>query len=454
MISADEDENAIMMEDNLEVAAYVPRQLLEKITLLRDHIDENVTADEQIFRIVVSIYFNDNVFKETTNGTILKANSKIISVTIPGYSSDLPGVIPIFFRDHDTNRTSSCGYWNFEPDDKDMMPKWSFGGCSLAQQNDQLTLCKCSHLTPFSRLCMDIQHIESDGVLQKFIGEHTILALDTITAIGSALSLLGVIGIFTTASMFPTWRSTANSKILLQLSLAISIEMVIIFLDGPDINYNERSSKIQCTLLGGAFHYIILVTFMWMLVIAYLQFLRYVKVLGRLRPSRFILKASLLSWGLPLIPVIVFATVDYTMYHKQDNISDICYPHGTALYYGLLLPIGIVILVNMGSFLLIIYNVFSVPDNLTRSSDRDITLSQIRLSLFLFFLLGLPWIFGMMITIRAGNIFSYLFCLTAPLQGFILFVYFIIMDPIARKFWCSKCSKSEPSKNTIDMPFK
>nr|XP_019542504.2 uncharacterized protein LOC109413232 [Aedes albopictus] len=454
LIAADESESKIMMEDNLEIAAYVPTQLLERISLLNEHIGEENDTSQHILRIVISVYFNDNIFKETANGTILRANGKIISVTIPSHSSDLPGEIPIFIRDQDRDQTSSCGYWNFEPDDNEAMPKWSFGGCKLADQYDGITLCKCSHLTPFSRLCMDIQHIESDHVLQKFIGQSNIFTLDVITSIGSALSLLGVLGIFVTAFLFPTWRQTAHSKILLQLSLAITFEMIIIFLDGPDINYNEQSGKIQCTLLGGSFHYIILVTFMWMLVIAYLQFLRYVKVLGRLRPSRFILKASLLSWGLPLVPVIIFAAVDYTLYHKQDNISDICYPHGVALYYGLLLPIAVIILVNMASFLLIIYYVFRVPSNLTRSSENDLTLSQIRLSVFLFFLLGLPWIFGMMITVGAGKIFSYLFCITAPLQGFILFVYFIIMNPIARKFWCSKCSKSESDKNTIDIPLK
>ncbi|EJY57968.1 AAEL017167-PA, partial [Aedes aegypti] len=454
LIAADEDENEIIMEENLEIAAYVPAPLLEKISMLNEHIGDENGTNQNVLRIVISVYFNDNIFKETTNGTILRANGKIISVTIPSYSSDLPGEIPIFIRDHDRNQTSSCGYWNFEPDDNEVMPKWSFGGCKFAHQHEGIMLCKCSHLTPFSRLCMDIQHIESDNVLQKFIGERNIFTLDVITFIGSALSLMGVFGIFITAFLFPTWRQTAHSKILLQLSLAITFELIIIFLDGPDINYNDQSGRIQCTLLGGSFHYIILVTFMWMLVIAYLQFLRYVKVLGRLRPSRFILKASLFSWGLPLVPVIVFTAVDYTLYHKQDNISDICYPHGVALYYGLLLPIAVIILVNMASFLLIIYYVFRVPSNLTRSSERDLTLSQVRLSVFLFFLLGLPWIFGMMITIGAGKIFSYLFCITAPLQGFILFVYFIIMNPMARKFWCSRCSRNELAKSNIDMPLK
>ncbi|XP_058826204.1 uncharacterized protein LOC131686081 [Topomyia yanbarensis] len=456
LIYADENEEEIMKEEGLEIAGYVPGGLLENIKLLNKQMNVTSTVNSEL-RIVISIYFNDNLFKETDNGTILRSNSKIISITVPGCGSDLPGDLPIFFRDANSSWNGSCGYWDFKQNEVNNMPKWSFRGCKLAQQNGSLSLCKCSHFTPFSRLITDIQYIESLGVSQHFIGDQANVVLDIITSIGCCLSLLGVGGIFMTALVFPMWRTKANSKILLQLSMAIAIEMIIVFLDGPDIDHDKQSSKIHCTLLGGAFHYIILVTFMWMLVIAYLQFLRYVKILGRLRPSHCILKASFMSWGLPLLPVVVFSTYDYTNYHKRNNVSDICYPHGPALYLGLLLPISVIIIANVSCFLLILYNVFYAPDNLQRSTDKHSTFSQLRLSSFLFFLLGLPWIFGMIITFRAGPIFSYLFCLTAPLQGFVLFIYFIIMDPTARKLWGLKlleyrCSKS--STHNLNMSMK
>ncbi|XP_055634874.1 uncharacterized protein LOC129774865 [Toxorhynchites rutilus septentrionalis] len=459
LIYADELEDDVFLEENLEIASYIPRHLLEKIQQLNEHIDVNTTLAGSALRIVISIYFNDNIFKETTNGTILRSNSKIISVTVPGYSSDLPGELPIYFRNNDDQLVSNCGYWEFEPVDADSMPRWSYKGCSLARQLGNVSFCKCSHLTAFSRLCMDIQNVDSRNpeVSQTLVIDSVKISLDIITAIGCALSVMGVAGIFVTATLFPTWRSTSNSKILLQLSSAIAIEMIIIFFDGPDINYNDHTSKVYCTLLGATLHYVILVTFMWMLVIAYLQFLRYVKVLGRLRPAHWILKASIWSWMAPLIPVSIFTTFDYTLYHKQDNFSDICYPHGPALYYGLLLPISVVILINLISYSLIICSVFSVADNPTRFSDRDLTYSQLRLSSFLFFLLGLPWIFGMLITVKAGEVFSYLFCITAPLQGFILFLYFIVMDPIARKMWRAKfmsCYCGKQLKKSFDMTVK
>ncbi|XP_055524184.1 uncharacterized protein LOC129717919 [Wyeomyia smithii] len=456
LITADESEADIIKEPGLEIASYIPTVLLENILLLGETV-ANDTIDTKPFRVVVTVFFNDRIFREVNNGSVSRANSKIISITVPGFGSDLPGELPIFFHDTDTNRTSSCGYWDFNANEVDAMPAWSQRRCYLAEETSDVSLCKCSHLTSFSRLCRDIQYIETVGVSQKFICDQANVVLDVITAIGCTLSLLGVAGIFVTAALFPSWRATANSKILLQLSTAIAIEMFIVFLDGPDIDRDKESSRVQCTLLGAAFHYIILVTFMWMLIIGYLQFMRYIKVLGRLRPSHCILKASILCWCLPLLPVVLFATLDYTHYHKQNNSTDICYPHGPALYFGLTLPISMIILTNATCFLLIIYNVNRIPDNLQRTTDKRLTFSQLRLSSFLFFLLGLPWIFGIMITAGAGSLISYLFCLTAPLQGFILFIYFIIMDPTARKLWSLKlvdyqCSKTD--KKNIDMCHK
>ncbi|XP_055586326.1 uncharacterized protein LOC129738997 isoform X2 [Uranotaenia lowii] len=485
LLSTDESESDLMATENLEIASFVPQELLDKIFLLRQQINAvidvtdgdgnpNGTLAETIsepvdvprpppLKVVITVYFNDHIFRETSNGTIRRAGGKIISVSIPGYGSDLPGELPVLIRSEAVGNGSSgeglCGFWDFDPVDQGAaddngMPRWGSRGCTLgdSREDEGLYLCKCSHLTSFSRLILDTQVIETVGISQKYIGVETNEFLDLITTIGCSFSLLGVAAIVLTAFLFPSWRSTANSKILLQLSVALGIEMIVIFLDGPDIDLSEgnNSTEIRCTLLGASLHYIILVTFMWMLVIAYLQFQRYVKVLGKLRPSRCILKATLLSWGLPLVIVLTFVGIDYTLYHKKTSISDICYPHEEALTVGLLVPITIVIIANMTSFVLITYNVFSVPQNLTRSSERDLTVSQLRLSLFLFFLLGLPWIFGMMM-ISGQIVFAYLFCFTAPLQGFILFIYFILMEPTARKLWAIKLKLRDPKSKNAEM---
>uniref|UniRef100_A0A182PUA1 G-protein coupled receptors family 2 profile 2 domain-containing protein n=1 Tax=Anopheles epiroticus TaxID=199890 RepID=A0A182PUA1_9DIPT len=461
---ANQSEEELLGEEDLEIGSFIPQHVIEGLdelseALTKSEEEEDPDAVEDVtvtpangewrepvkpsvpMRIILTIYYNDHAFRETRNGTIARPNSKIISVSLPGYGSRMPDEIPIYTRELTRDLPGRCGYWSFEPvDNGTEFGHWSYDECRLLNTSGSVTLCGCFHLTSFSRLTKDIQMVETVGVSQKFIADQATLALDIITAIGCSMSLLGVLGIFATAVLFPTWRAKASSKILLQLSCAIAVEMVIVFLEGPDID-QHRISRIECALLGGLFHYIILVTFMWMLITAYLQFMRYVKVLGRLRPSHFILKATVCCWGGPLLIVTVLLSVDHTLYLKRDNVSDICYPHGSALWYGLLLPIGLIIFVNLISFVIVLYHIFTIPSNLTKTADHAMTLAQLRLSVFLFFLLGLPWIFGMLTTGTEDKLFAYLFCLTAPVQGFVLFIYFVVMDPTARRFWCRKLQR-------------
>ncbi|XP_050075397.1 uncharacterized protein LOC126562845 [Anopheles maculipalpis] len=453
---------SLLAEEDLEIGSFIPQYVLESLdelnaafttpdeeedpetvdatTLPTSETAEDPLSAPKLLRIIITIYYNDHAFRETRNGTIARPNSKIISVSLPGYGSRMPDEIPIYTRAQTRELPGRCGYWSFETDNTTEFGHWSYDECRLLNVSGPLAVCGCFHLTSFSRLTKDIQMVETVGVSQKFIADKGTLALDIITAIGCSMSLLGVVGIFATAILFPSWRAKASSKILLQLSCAIAVEMIIIFLEGPDIDQN-RISQIECALLGAIFHYIILVTFMWMLITAYLQFMRYVKVLGRLRPAHFILKATVCCWGGPLLVVTLFLSLDYTLYLKRDNLSDICYPHGTALWYGLLLPIGLIIFVNLISFVIVLYHIFTIPNNLTKTADHAMTLAQLRLSVFLFFLLGLPWIFGMLTTGTEDKLFAYLFCLTAPVQGFVLFIYFVVMDPTARRFWCRKLQR-------------
>uniref|UniRef100_A0A182FIT6 G-protein coupled receptors family 2 profile 2 domain-containing protein n=1 Tax=Anopheles albimanus TaxID=7167 RepID=A0A182FIT6_ANOAL len=496
---ANQSQQALLEEEELEIGAFLPQSVLDGLSTLYSAMqptveqeqeqpavpadeEEEEEQEEQVsqattdpplvqaetmqpppVRIVIAIYYNDRAFRETRNGTIARPNAKIISVSVPGYGSRMPDEIPIFTRESSNRRPGNgtdpgrCGYWSFEARSEDQFGRWAYDECRLVGESGPRKQCACYHLTSFSRLTMDTQLVESVGVSQKLIADQGTYALDVITAIGCSLSLLGVLGIVATATLFPAWRTKASSKILLQLSGAIAIEMIILFVEGPDIDL-RHVSRIECALLGSTLHYIILVTFLWMLVTAYLQFQRYVKVVGRLRPAHFILKATALCWGLPLVPVVGFLATDYALYLKRDNLSDICYPHGAALWYGLLLPIATIVLLNLGSFLAVLYHICTIRRHernpVAKAPDHDLTLAQLRLSVFLFFLLGLPWIFGMLTTGTEEPLFAYLFCLTAPVQGFVLFLYFVVMDPVARRLWLvrlRRCRTTRAAGNDTDM---
>lgn len=451
LLYANQSSSELLAEENLEIAAYVPQNLLERLDETRDLGNEterendndadNLNKKAPDVKVIVSIYYNDVLFKEYKNVTHAKSGGKIISVSIPGYGPNLPVLLPIFVKSYNfTNDTSStCGYWSFG-----YRPGWSDDGCEYGGRSgndkDPIIMCACSHLTHFSYLILGtyVHTVRTEGEV-TMVEMHQ-EALDLITLLGCSLSLMGIFGIVITAVVFKSWREKPSSKVLLQLSAAIGLQMILLLFINTEYSamtliLEER--RYACIALGALLHYSVLVAFCWMLITAYLQFMRYVKVLGPTRSSRFFLKSFLVGWATPLIPVLLVMIIAPTSYvHSVETTNHgICYPSGMALYLGVMLPIAMIVLANLIIFLLVIYNILIGPGGKLRTNERDLTLSQLRLSVFLFFLLGLSWIFGFLASTKAGIIFSYLFCATATIQGFVLFVYFIILDPSTRKLW-------------------
>lgn len=427
-------------EDSLEIASYFPDELLNRIDEIRQ-LTMNVTDP---LKIVIKVYYNDAIFKESSRVSSYKSQSKIISVTIPGHDQNLPLLLPIMFKKSNDSQKSDddvCGYWEFQPNGTySESSEWLEEGCEflgISKYDPTLALCGCSHLTHFAYLIMGT--FTHDVMEDVRITKAHKRALNTITLLGSILSISGIVGIFITAFTFRTWREKASTKVLLQLSFAIALQMIIISCFSTEkytYTLDTPAEKHACIALGSSLHYSVLVTFSWMLITAFLQFKRYVIVLGNLKPERFFLKSFFVGWGMPLIPILTVLVVDPYLYIPE--IFGICYPQGLAFYFSVLLPVGLIVIANLIIFIFVIYNIVKVgwsTSGTSRKSEHNMALSQLRVSIFLFFLLGLTWIFGLLASSQATLVFSYLFCLTATIQGFVLFIYFIVMDPITRKLW-------------------
>uniref|UniRef100_A0A1A9UJW6 G-protein coupled receptors family 2 profile 2 domain-containing protein n=1 Tax=Glossina austeni TaxID=7395 RepID=A0A1A9UJW6_GLOAU len=442
--------NELLNEWNILMGTYVPEliwQRLDEISILL-----NQTIDERPHpKVVIKIYANDKFFQEnkTIANQMVSGKGKVISISIPGHDTDLPDIVPLVLKINDeinnnsvggedrwlingAERDQACSYWNYE--------KWVKDGLlflKLSDANDTI-LCGCTHLTPFAYLVGTRNNLpvnsEEDIIVAKIHQE----ALDVITIFGCSLSLFGILGIFLTACVFRTWRKKINSKVLLQLSVAIALQMVLFCFVNTERNTQHLiSNKMfsSCIAIGASLHYSVLVQFCWMIIIAYLQFKRYVQIFGNTRPKRFLVKSTLIGWGLPLVPIILCLSLDSESYIPIETSNPICYPTGLSLYLAIVLPVVLVILTNLSIYLFVIYNILSSPAGSIRQSEKGLVLSQIRLLILLFFLLGFTWVFGLMSAMKVGLVFSYLFSLTATLQGFVLFVYFIIMDPVTRRMW-------------------
>lgn len=415
-------------DKDLIIGSYLPKSML--------NILRNIT-------VVLTVFFNDSLFQsieDLPEERFFKTNGKVISITILGLDdrSNLPSEIPIFFK---SNKIidSKCGHWSLTAS----MAGWHSNGCYLKEiiTNDfqRLAVCECSHLTHFGYLISSFMN----DLYQ--IHEHK---LTIITIIGSSFSLLGTIGIFLTAAVFPKWRKKLSSQILIHFAASISLEMFLMIY----INLDEcipsiiANNKIACVALGSILHYSVLVMYFWMLIIAYFQFKRYVVVFN-FNITHLLLKSTIIGWGVPLLPVITTLIADYTLYYpaNEENTS-FCYPTESAFYFGVVAPIALIFTLNSFAFLAVLVSIYRGIINsrcLAQANKFRMRLSQIRLSAFLFFTLGMTWIFGFLSKIESDCylVFSYLFCITSTVQGLVLFLYFIVLDPYVRSLWLNYLGK-------------
>ncbi|XP_062124820.1 uncharacterized protein LOC133837923 [Drosophila sulfurigaster albostrigata] len=434
-LQSSHDIQELVSEPNLEFATYLPEKLLDNLNRILNTV--NVTEKIKT-SIVIKIYSNDKLFQAQGIHDRRAVIGWVVSISLPGHSTQLPENLPIVFRtqkneflkDNISTETDPCRYWNYE--------NWAQDGIWLdlriQETHQDIVICQVSHLTPFAYLVgFNITNVDDDIEFSNRQVHDQVLNI--ITVIGCSLSLLGICGIFITAATFQSWRQKPSSKVLLQLSAAIALEMIILcFVSTEEYSLHLIINKIipSCVTIGAFLHYSVLVQFFWMMVIAYLQFKRYVQVFGRTRPTRFLMKSTLFCWGLPLLPVILVVLLDHNSFGK----GGICYPSGYALYFGVILPIAVIVIANFIIFCLIIHNILlSTTNPSIRHTEKTVVIYQIRLSVLLFFLLGFTWFFGFLSTMKAGILFSYLFCLTATLQGFVIFLYFIILDPVTRRMW-------------------
>ncbi|XP_024941267.1 uncharacterized protein LOC112494413 [Cephus cinctus] len=430
---------------DVEVATWLPRSLLNAstVTASASNFTQNNSTAFNASRVIVTLFYSDLVFNSAYTADTNFVDSRVVSVSIPGYGRNLPIPIPLLFKPltGTVRNSETCAFWDFEyvgVSPVSSYSAWSEEGCQNAGRtrdaSGELNICLCSHLTHFAQLVLG-----HNTVAQSKAGTISIQheeALEVITVIGCVLSMIGVFGILITAFIFKSWRKKPGTKVLIQLSLALGLEKFVI---GAIPLVDSVNYPIPCIVVGILLHYAILAEFSWMLVTAWLQFKRYVIVLGVTRPPRFLLKAAAFAWGLPFLIVSIVVAIDPEAYLPPAGVNiRICQVFGMAQYIGLLLPVCIVILLNVILFLRVMHSLLRTTRcNPSIENDTTLVYAQFRLGIMLFFLLGITWLFGVFAKMGAGLIFSYLFCITAALQGFVLFLFFIVCDPATRKLWYS-----------------
>ncbi|KAI8501640.1 hypothetical protein Bbelb_209110 [Branchiostoma belcheri] len=418
------------------------------------------TGDMQV-RLNFIVYGNSRLFQsnQTSAGTRTRVNSRVIASRVTGFefknlsSPVVTRYIPLVQNGTKTTvKNVRCVYWDFTA--AGGTGAWSAEGCAFAGIDNGRAVCHCNHLTNFAVL-MDIY-----GGLQSF-------ALDLISTIGIALSITGLSLTLLSYLIFKQLRQTRPQHILANLCIAL-LATLILFLAGIDATH----SPVGCTVVTFLLHYFLLAAFMWMAVEAFNMYLAFVIVLGA-HVSRLILKAAVFAWGLPLIIAIATLVVDvpstYPYGQETYRSTDICWLQGNQLYYGFLLPAGLVLLFNVIVYIVVIGKLVcgGRTDGRVADPESGATRQNLRIAMAVMVLVGLTWVFGFfMIRWPARNVFesfygtfgspndsartlswasdgrivfSYLFCIFNSLQGFFIFIFHCLRQKEVQNLWFKYC---------------
>ncbi|KAL5273254.1 hypothetical protein ACFFRR_000179 [Megaselia abdita] len=392
-------------DPDLDMATYFPEDL---ITFLNPSKNKN-------FRIIFKIYNNDNLFQTTKNTTPNQdVEDKVISISVPGYSTDFPeSFLPILFRIQ--GKHPGCYYWNYDT--------WVNGGIESTSTDPKFMYCQVNHLTPFTRITDVVSTVDKNSSNYK--------ALNVITQIGLSLSLLGVLGILASTYYIPEMRFSKSSKIMLQITIALLFEIILFFISGS--NSLQKNEKL-CITMGSLLQYIILVKFVWMTIIAVTNWLSWYSPFkyGMRRDTnenKIEVWLVVTGWIAPVIPV--FFTV---IFGNETGGLDFCFPSGNGKIWGFIVPMYTMFAVILVFFVLLMLEFQKmVNNNVSGNNKKEVIQLIIGNIKLLIFSMGIPWCFGALHMLFSGGevygtIFSYLFCIVVPLQGFFMFLFLVALN--------------------------
>ncbi|XP_072050044.1 uncharacterized protein [Amphiura filiformis] len=384
--------------------------------------------------IGVSFVVHNSDLLFPTNSTNQTVISDVISAIVVGVGNvqNLSEPVIIEFTVSETDREVQCVFWDFD------ILNWSTSGCESTSYINNRVTCHCNHLTNFAVLV---------DVTYRHTGTESNVILDTVTMIGCLVSIVALLITLFIFIGFRQLRFDSKGKrrvppqILIQLCVALLL-LYLVFYVGID----RVSNRHGCIIVAALLQYLILVSLMWMAVEAFSLYLNVVNCSRQPYPADFILKASFVAWGLPLLVTVISLVAGMSHYeHLKYCFVDMGHP----LYYGVALPIGIILLVNLVLFSKVMYRLWKKRNEATNTIPLKVLLKAFAMSIFM----SLTWLFGFLAVEDTKFAFSLIFCLLNSFQGLALFILFCalqedvktIFGTYVRKLLCTMSAQQPKS---------
>ncbi|XP_028412665.1 adhesion G protein-coupled receptor L1-like [Dendronephthya gigantea] len=386
----------------------------------RDALPKNSGA------VVVVVWYktlNSFLTKNIYDGNNYAIKSRIISASVRPEATRIPFKEPVRIHWKENvfvmkNDSKSCVYWKPELHDN----LWKSDGCKRVDSLDNDLICECDHLTAFATM---------DTWERDLLSKAEQESLEIISTIGCSLSLVGVI--LTVLAHAVLWKrlhkiadSKVPSKVLMNLCAAIGMTDILAVLAGP-----ARKNELFCITVSILLYLSVLALFGWMLCQGIVIYLKLTHVYGSLNlGGRYMKTFYAIGWGFPVFIVALLVGLNDRIDFKSKQG---CWCRaGGVLFWTFIATIGIILLINLFVFVLALRKALSTSEVRTTLSDPDNKLRRTRKGLIgsgtLLPVLGLTWVFALLVFNRDTIAFKYLFAIFNSIQGLMIFVFFVLLN--------------------------
>nr|XP_026690957.1 uncharacterized protein LOC100184291 isoform X5 [Ciona intestinalis] len=316
--------------------------------------------------------------------------------------------------------------------------------------------CQCdSKYNPYSEEIEEQQQGSTFSCLVKEVYFPSAKVLSIVSKIGLWISLFGVFLTFVIYISIKQLRNRQPTIFILNICVCLFI-VYITFLFG----IQATETKTTCDASAMILHYALLAFWFWCGANTLNLYKLIVKVFGSpdtLTPC--VLYST--CYGLPLLIVGINAgatifTTDLSLPEGEDSNyrhSAKCWLRHYSLYFGFLLPMGLIILFNVVVFVLVISKLTCKRDKIRSSkSQKNSAKEGLSLAVTLCFMMGFAWIFGYFLLIDGDlkliEVMSWLFTLFNAGQGITIFYFNCLKQNQARRLWLdpllAQCCNKKP----------
>ncbi|CAL1274115.1 unnamed protein product [Larinioides sclopetarius] len=351
----------------------------------------NISVIFTLYSDLTSIFAANEAQNESDSSGVL--NSAIVSATVSQNRKPRPISRPVrILMEHllPKPNDTACVFWNMQRNE------WDTEGCRVESGNDTYSVCSCDHLTNFA-LLMDYQGLLDDVDQIPF---------HYITLVGCILSIISLsicVVVFSCYSYHSKHAWGLRYVIHRNLCVALLVANLLLVL-----GLDRTDSPKLCSIIAGLLHYFFLSSFSWMLLEGVHIYLLLVVVFASRRSHSE--KYYLFGYGFPLIIVIITAIIR-PKYYGTDRVCWLSQEKGTI--WAFMGPVACILLLNVAALVLAQYKASKIS-----VKDDNIALFKrwLRVTLILFPVLGITWIFGFMYIGKRAIVVGYIFAILNSLQ--------------------------------------